>query len=324
MPPQSPASSWDAAFGGWRSLVSYVEDQLEAWLDEFDAGLDILSAVVNLLAVNPALDYAGVDALTQFFEGVTDAGSNAIRAGLTNSLRDELACYGLCVMYNANHYTLTREILDAWEQQDHDILNPAKWAILEAAERLPLARKVTYYNLGMNDNDSDWEILCDCLVERDEIAPPGATWRIIKNFQITDGGFSTNWPDRPLRGLYIPGTGWRSVQGPQYTHEQDLYLWGTAWQQQHHILRIATRHILPPAPNWNTRVHAVRTDTDTGSQRYGTEIQENGWHYSHPNRLAYGPALLYKTQQNTGAHVLYLMHIYGSGDAPPEAEILVP
>jgi len=324
MPPTTAASTWDAAFGGWRSLVSYVEDQLEAWLDEFDAGLDILSAVLNLLAVNPALDYTGVDALTQFFEGVTDAGSNAIRAGLTNALRDELACSGLCVMYNANQYTLTREILDAWEQQDHDLLNPAKWAILEAAERLPLGRKVTYYNLGLNDEDSDWSILCDCLVERDEIAPPYATWRIIKNFQINPGGLNVNWPGRELRGYYMPGTGWHSVQGPQYTHEQDLYLWGTAWDQPYHVLRIATRHILPPAPNWNTRAHILRTDTDDGHVRYNTEIQDDGWHYSNPNRLAYAPALLYKTQNHTGAHVLYLMHIYGSGDAPPGAEILVP
>jgi len=145
--------------------VRYVEDQLEAWLDEFDSAIDILSAVVNLLAVDPALDLLGVDALVQFFEGVTDAGSSAIRAGLTNALMDDLACSGFCQMYRANNKTFSELILLAWEQQDHTLLEPAKWAMLETAERLPLSKKFRYYDLGKNDPDPDWSILCDCVTD---------------------------------------------------------------------------------------------------------------------------------------------------------------
>lgn len=203
MPPSSTATTWDHVFGGWRELVRYVEDELESWLDTFDAGTSILDSVVSLLTVNPMLDLVGVDALMGFFEGVTDAGSQAIRAGMTNSLMDDLACSGFCIMYNADNKTFGDLILAAWEQQDHTIIDPAKWAMLECAERLLASSKAKYYNLGKNNPDPDWTILCDCASD---------TWQKSFTFAIDSGGwYLVDTPYGPPRGVYVEGTGFVSV-----------------------------------------------------------------------------------------------------------------
>jgi hypothetical protein len=191
--PVTPPANYDAVWSGWWSLVNAAEDDVEQFLDEVEAAAGVITAFLEFILnlVNPTAD---LEQATEFFDDATESGLAFIRAQLTEALKEELACEGFCLMYQASTTTFTRSIFDTW------IAGMSRNALLAENyyARELLIRGVTWasqrYNLGLNDASNDWTVLCDC---------SGYDWCEEIDFTSSNGGWTAG-----AFGVYSAGVGW--------------------------------------------------------------------------------------------------------------------
>jgi hypothetical protein len=145
-------------------MMDRVEDELESILDAAEAGLGFGLDLAEFISEVVTQSVTPIGEIVELVNDLAAVGSTLIRSGLTETLKDELACIGFCIMRNLNTLSLTSEILDAWFERVWDDYSPlsAGFFMRAAASLKGHQWLMDKYSLGINDCDSDWQTLCLC------------------------------------------------------------------------------------------------------------------------------------------------------------------
>jgi hypothetical protein len=183
LPSVPTASSADQAWGGWLTLSQWVKDRTLEFLDDVDLYLNDINVIIGHLLELITFEVTPIDDIYQLVSDVITLGTAVIRANIDQTDVEEIACIGFCTMYEAPNYAFDEDVLDAWIVAADPGLNGdiGQHVIMETAERIKKSLLMQRYHLGLNNPDSDWQILCDCY---EWIAPYGC-----QTFEPTNGCF---------------------------------------------------------------------------------------------------------------------------------------
>lgn len=203
------AEELDCVWGGAINLADYLFGELEAILDALDSAASVSDAVGDYL---PATGYAGLAKVAfNTFDLIASQGTAAIRATLTQSNKDRIACSFFCYVVNNVGVggLVTNEVILGWGATLSDSSQPdgvIRWLIegvsvspfLDPVQLLDRGRLISYYVLGLNDCSDDWLVLCAC-----------ETWEYEYDFLESSCGATPRTTDVTSNMVWESGKGWR-------------------------------------------------------------------------------------------------------------------
>lgn len=154
---------YDNVWGGCVALMDYIDERLDEVLTRVEAGLDIADIGFQLLDLNPVWELLPVNEILTMIADLISAGAAAIRAEMTAENREELACDLFCILYSDDRLVMTEDDMNAWRNGSYPIISSVgKWAYMRVAKALPMRTLMKRYELGTNNPDGDWLVLCEC------------------------------------------------------------------------------------------------------------------------------------------------------------------
>lgn len=141
-----------------------IEDETIKILDQADGGLGFGLNLAEFIAEIIIGSAAPVGEVVEFVGDLATITSAVLRAGMTEDLKDEMACIGFCIMRNLNTTTMTDEILNEWFRLTLLEYSPLETGfylrgVASLKDHQWLFQK---YSLGLNDCSDDWKVLCEC------------------------------------------------------------------------------------------------------------------------------------------------------------------
>jgi hypothetical protein len=223
LPPISSPSGfgWDNVWGGWLSFVRAIEDEVNRFLDEIDAQYgDYTSIIGDVLGLFPVIwELFPVDDLLQIIGDAVEVTTDHVRAGMTDDLVFELACQGFCYMYSAEDQVFDQAEIDYWDNADipawYELISAhdaAESVFKRVSKGLRDVYKAQRYSLGVNNPDSDWEILCVECVESAEpdrcldFTNPNLTWCSELDLRVQQWGTVVSGEGVDIE--WLEGVGW--------------------------------------------------------------------------------------------------------------------
>jgi len=199
-----PVALNDAIWGGSLELATYLADTANTITDKIDAAVNIVQAVIQIVDAVPIIGQLPfVDAIQAVTE-ITQAGTAEVRANLTPETIEGAACDLFCgIVANANTIggALFLELGVSWLLKNEGYI-----AMAAVLNLMGSNNAVNRYHLGINNPDSDWDVLCTDCAEPD--------WEHCFDFTIDQQGWSPYDSGGHVRAVYVGGVGWGSNPGP--------------------------------------------------------------------------------------------------------------
>lgn len=207
---------YDNVWGGCVALMDYIDERLDEVLTRIEAGLDIADIGFQLLDLNPVWELLPINEILTMIADLIAAGAAAIRAEMTVENREELACDLFCILYSDDRLVMTEDDMNAWRNGSYPIIDSVgKWAYMRVAKALPVRQLMRRYELGTNNPDSDWLVLCGCkewtwihkwdasdpALEASQILIADGEW--IQGLGIRAEYFAPDWPYSGRMGLSV-------------------------------------------------------------------------------------------------------------------------
>jgi hypothetical protein len=158
------ASDLDHLWAAVVKLNNYLYERCVALLDIIDAGGDVADMIANAVALGAELVGLPVDAILEWIGALEELGTDLVRADLTPENRDTLKCLLFCNMRQAVEMTLTKDRLHDWQETiENAPYGLAGSAIGLTSEAVKDQTNFKRFEMGLNDEDNDWEDLCECV-----------------------------------------------------------------------------------------------------------------------------------------------------------------
>jgi hypothetical protein len=206
-------SDLDCLWGGSLNLVNYIVSVASNLADIMDAAATAVDAVSDFIVLFPAFNRIAITTALGAIEGGLTIGTAVLRQGFAQEAKEVIACELFCLIRNAdNGNTLTLELYEQWLDivSNHDVDDPPQLWSLGISWVADIARDIAgrhyafkQFQLGLNNCENDWEILCNDCVE--------SMWCYEFDFTVSDGEWIA--PAGADRGVWSSGQGWEQSFG---------------------------------------------------------------------------------------------------------------
>jgi len=152
------ASTYDKIWGGCLELANYLADTAETVADKIDAGANLVQAVIAVVDAIPLIGSLPFQDAVQAATEISQAGTAEVRANLTPETIEGMACDLFCAVtnnLNAIGGAVFISVSASWLLKNEGYI--ASGVVLSL---MGYNNAVNRYQLGINNPDSDWEVLC--------------------------------------------------------------------------------------------------------------------------------------------------------------------
>lgn len=154
-----PVPLKDAIWGGCLSLATYLAVTADNITDKIDAALNIVQAVTDVVEAIPLIGQLPFDDALDALTNIAQAGTAEVRANLTQETIEGAACDLFCNIISNNNTLGGAVFLE--ETAGWLIKNEGYVAMAAVLNFMGYNNAVNRYRLGINNPDSDWQILCE-------------------------------------------------------------------------------------------------------------------------------------------------------------------